>query len=312
MPRKKSVDENQLEMMVVEKLDGTGPAELVIAPKVPEQAVKTQDNVSNFIAQNMLDAGEQLLELERKGRIKQQIRTKVTFSYEGIDILAKKEFNLFDQEVHDAVVTLYLAGNPLISPAMVYRAMTGKTNQEYIHEAKLKKIEDAIDKCMFSKLSIDASEAAALYGYEQAVYSGALLSAEKVSVCMGGHKVIAYRIIVEPLLYRYAKSCNQISSVDIKLLDTPVTKTDDTIILQSYLLRRIEAMRYDKRCERMILFEDIYELMGVTKEQRVQLKRIRENVQNILDYWREKEYIGKYEIVMKGKKSFMGVTIFFF
>lgn len=309
MPRKKNIDENQIEMIIVEKIEGNGPAELVISPRVPEQAVKTKDNVSNFITQNMLDAGEQLLELEKKGRIKQQIRTKVSFSYEGIDIQTRKEFTLFDQEVHDAVVTLYLAENQIISPAMVYRAMTGKTNSEYIHEAKLKEIEESIDKCMFSKLSIDASEEAALYGYKQAIYSGALLAAEKVSVKMGGHKVIAYKIISEPLLYRYAKTCKQITTVDIKLLDTPITKTNDTIVLQGFLLRKIEQIKSDKKYNRIILFSDIYNVLNVSKEQRVQVKRIRGYVKEILDYWVEGNYISNYEIVMKGR-SFHGITIY--
>lgn len=309
MPRKKAVDENQIEMVVVERED-SGSTELVIAPRVPAKAVKTKDPVSTFITQNVLDTGERLLELEKRGRIKQQVRTRVSFSYEGIDILTKKEFNLFDQEVHDAVVSLYLAENKFISPAMVYRAMTGKTESQYIHPKKLHEIEESIDKCMFSKLSIDASEEAAAYGYEQAVYSGALLSAEKVSVKMGGNKVTAYRLLTEPLLYRYAKTCKQVSAVDIKLLDTPVTKTNDTIVLQGYLLRKIEAMKTDRYCLRTISYDEIYRTLHVSKENRVQLTRIREYVKDILDFWIEKSYISNYEIIMQGR-SFKEITIFF-
>ncbi len=310
MARKKSVDENQIEMVVVEKIEEPGRAELVIAPRVPAQAVKTQDSVSNFITQNVLDAGEQLLELEKKGRIKQQVRTRVNFSYEGIDIKAKREFTLLDQEVHDAVVSLYLAGNQFITPAMVYRAMTGKTNSEYIHGKKLHEIEESVDKCIFSKLSIDASEEAAAYGYEEAVYSGALLSAEKVSINMGGNRVIAYKLLTEPLLYRYAKSCNQISAVDIKLLDTPITKTNDTIILQGFLLRKIEMMKTNRYALRTIQYEDIYEVLRISKEQRVQATRVREYINEILTFWVEKEYISHFENVKEGR-SYKEIVIYF-
>lgn len=310
MPRKKKSDENQIEMVVVEKEDD-GPAELIIFPKVPSQAVKTNDDVSNFITKNILDAGEQLLELERTGRIKRQIRTKVSFSYEGIDIQTRKEFTLFDQAVHDAVVSLYLAENRFISPAMVYRAMTGKTNAEYIKPEKLKEIEESIDKCIFSKLSIDATEEATAYGYKQAVYSGALLAAEKVSVLMGGHRIIAYNITTEPLLYRYAKAGRQITSVDIKLLDTPIKKTSDNIVLQEFIMRKIEAMKGDRNYDRMILFADIYDVLNISSEQRVQVKRVRGYVKEILDFWMEKKYISNYEIVTKGK-SIHGVTFYFY
>ena len=57
MARRNMIDENQIEMVVVERPNEKGPAELVISPKLPEKAVKTKDNVSSFITQNLLDAG---------------------------------------------------------------------------------------------------------------------------------------------------------------------------------------------------------------------------------------------------------------
>lgn len=296
--------------MKMKKAESNESIQILISPKIPVQAVKTKDNVSNFITQNLLDAGEKILSLEKKGR-RQQFKTKVTFSYEGIDILAKNEFNLFDQEVHDAVVTLYLADNQYITLPMVYRAMTGKTEGEYISEKKLKQIEKSVDKCMFSRLSIDASETSvSSYGYDKAVYSGSLLAAEKLMIISGGHRVIAYKILVEPLLYRYAKSIKQVSVIDIKLLDTPVAKRDDTIILQSYLLRQIESMKADVKHERTILLSDVYNILGITKEQRVQVRRIREYINDILVYWVQNEYISSFEFSMKGK-SYHSIIIFF-
>lgn len=284
-----------------------GLAELTISPRVPDKAVKTQDQVSSFITQ-ILDAGEKVLEIEKsKGRSKKQIFTKVSFSYEGFDIQTKKDFSLFDQEVLDAVVSLYLADNEFISPAMVYRTMTGKTNSEYIHPGKLKEIEESIDKCMFSRLSIDASEAASVFGYGQSIYSGNLLVAEKAQVKMGGHYIVAYKIINEPLLYRYAKACKQIAAVDLYLLDTPVVKTNDNIILQGYLLRKIEHIKKDPT-NNNIYYEDIYKTLLVNKESRTQVKRVRDYCNEILNYWKEKKYIHDYEIIMKGR-SFHYITI---
>ena len=311
MARRNMIDENQIEMVVVERPNEKGPAELVISPKLPEKAVKTKDNVSSFITQNLLDAGEQLLEMEKGGRVKKQIRTKVTFSYEGIDILTKKEFTLFDQEVHDAVVTLFKAGNHFITSAMVYRAMTGKTNSEYIHPDKLKEIEESIDKCMFSKLVIDATEEAAYYGFEEAKYDGSLLSAEKMTIKMGGRRVAAYKILVEPLLYRYAKAGKQISAIDIKLLDTPVSKTNDIIVLQGFLLRKIEAMKSDRTADRIILYDDIYKIFGINEPQKVknQLQRIRKYMDTMLEYWKGEKYITDFIVNKKGK-SYYSVAIY--
>ena len=90
MARRNTIDENQIEMVVVERPNEKGPAELVISPKLPEKAVKTKDNVSSFITQNLLDAGEQLLEMEKGGRVKKQIRTKVLFHMKVLIFLRKR------------------------------------------------------------------------------------------------------------------------------------------------------------------------------------------------------------------------------
>ena len=155
---------------------------------------------------------------------------------------------------------------------MVYRAMTGKTNSEYIHPDKLKEIEESIDKCMFSKLVIDATEEAAYYGFEEAKYDGSLLSAEKMTIKMGGRRVAAYKILVEPLLYRYAKAGT---------------------------------------ADRIILYDDIYKIFGINEPQKVknQLQRIRKYMDTMLEYWKGEKYITDFIVNKKGK-SYYSVTIY--
>ena len=189
--------------------------------------------------------------------------------------------------------------------------MTGKTNSEYIHPDKLKEIEESIDKCMFSKLVIDATEEAAYYGFEEAKYDGSLLSAEKMTIKMGGRRVAAYKILVEPLLYRYAKAGKQISAIDIKLLDTPVSKTNDIIVLQGFLLRKIEAMKSDRTADRIILYDDIYKIFGINEPQKVknQLQRIRKYMDTMLEYWKGEKYITDFIVNKKGK-SYYSLTIY--
>lgn len=185
-----------------------------------------------------------------------------------MDIQTKYGFTAFDQEVHDSVVSLYLAGNERFTPAMVYRAMTGKTDSEYVHESRVHEIEKSIDKIRFPQLKIDAGEEAIAFGYDQAYYSGNMLNADKVELKMGRSRVTGYRLLAAPLLYRYTKTSNQISAVDIKLLDTPVVKTEDIIVLQGFLLRKIESME-KHNTERILFFDDIYEHLGAMEATRL-------------------------------------------
>lgn len=281
----------------------------VIVSKVPDKYVQTQDNVSSFMTSEFLAEGEQILELEKKrGRKKTSYITKISFSYEGVDIQNRYGFTPFDQEVHDSIVSLYLAGNECFTPAMVYRAMTGKTESEYVHDSRVKEIEKSIDKIRFSQLKIDAGEEAAAFGYEQAYYSGNMINADKVELRMGRNWVTGYKILTAPLLYRYTKASNQISAVDIKLLDTPIMKTDDIIVLQGYLLRKIEAMK-NNGCERTILFDDVYKYLGAESSSRQKKEKVRKAVKSILDFWIKNEYINSYTYNNKGRAIY-SITFF--
>lgn len=274
-----------------------------ISATVPKKMVKTKDKVSNMLVDNFLNEGEKVLQMEIRQSAK-PISTKVTFSYEGVDIFAKKEFTSFDREVHDAVVSLMLAGNKVISPSMVYRTMAGKTKSEYVTHEKIDEVSKSIDKCMFSKIVIDASEEAQVYkGFESTQFSGNLIAAEKMQVVINGQKVEAYKLLNLPILYRYAISKNQVATIPMVLLDTPLNKTTEVIILQGYLLRRIEAMR-SPRVSNIILYETIYKAMGAENASRQKKSNIRENVHVILRYWIEQNYIESYEENNKGKMKY--------
>ena len=134
---------------------------------------------------------------------------------------------------------------------------------------------------------------------------------KKMTIKMGGRRVAAYKILVEPLLYRYAKAGKQISAIDIKLLDTPVSKTNDIIVLQGFLLRKIEAMKSDRTADRIILYDDIYKIFGINEPQKVknQLQRIRKYMDTMLEYWKGEKYITDFIVNKKGK-SYYSVTIY--
>lgn len=283
------------------------PPEVVIS-KIPDKYVQTQDKVSNLMTNELLMESEQILELEKKkGRKKSSYMTKISFTYEGVDIQNRYGFTAFDQEVHDSIVSLYLAGNEAFTPAMVYRAMTGKTDSEYVHGGRIKEIEKSIDKIRFSQLKIDAGEEAVAFGYDQATYSGNMINADKVELKMGRNRVIGYRLLAAPLLYRYTKTSGQISTLDIKLLDTPVAKTEEVIVLQGYMLRKIEAMKKNN-ADRTLLFNDIYDHLKVMEATRQKKEKIRRIVKEILEFWVKKEYIKTFTYNTKGR-SIYSITL---
>ena len=94
-------------------------------------------------------------------------------------------------------------------------------------------------------------------------------------------------------------------------MDTPVSKTNDIIVLQGFLLRKIEAMKSDRTADRIILYDDIYKFFGINEPLKVknQLQRIRKYMDTMLEYWKGEKYITDFIVNKKGK-SYYSVTIY--
>ena len=275
----------------------------------PSEFVKTGDRISNDIVKGF-QSGEAIYKANRNTSAGlEPIVTRVSFAYKNVGIFAPKDgddkgFTSLDKEVHDAVVSLYAAGNKVFSPAMVYRTMAGKNDSAFVPQEKLKEVTASIYKCMSSLITIDASEEASIYGLD-AMYSQNLIYAKAVTLKTKGWEVNAFMLIDEPVLYKYSKLKRQVFSVPLRVLDTPPSKTNDVIVLQGYLVRLVETLRITTaNISKTILYSTLYELLDSTNATKQKLLRIRTNVKAILDYWVEIGYISNYREVTQGRAKF--------
>ena len=74
------------------------------------------------------DAIQIVLEVSKRGA-KNKVTATCVLSYEGdnVKISGRQPFSEYDRNVYNAVVSLYVAGNRVITSDMVWRTMTGKT-----------------------------------------------------------------------------------------------------------------------------------------------------------------------------------------
>lgn len=270
----------------------------------PREFVKTGDRISSHIVEGF-EKGEAEFRAVRKNTA-EPIVTKVSFSYQNMDIFSlDKGFTSLDKEVHDAVVSLYAAGNKVFSPAMVYRTMAGKSDSAFVPQEKLREITTSIHKCMSSIITIDATEEASVYQGLEAYYSQNLIYAKSVTLKTKGWEVSAFMLMDEPVLYKYAKLKRQLFSVPLKVLDSPPSKTNDVIVLQGYLMRIVETLRRpNTRQPNEIRYQTLYELLGCQDATKQKLLRVRNNIKLILDYWVEIGYIKSYEETTQGRAKY--------
>jgi hypothetical protein len=246
--------------------------------------------------------------MEKKG----SAQTVTTLSFVDLDsssIEISGKLNAYDREVHAAVVTLYAEGNEFITNQMIYRVITGDPNSR-LSENQANEIEKSLNRCRTSLVKIDCSEERK-YNYDHNLefsYSDNLLAAEGWGVKLNGQFVSCLRIKNTPVLYRYALAKKQVATIPIKLLNSPVVKTKEIIMLQGYLSRRIARMKNSKSTSRNIKYETLYsELKAEEKTSspnslRNKQAKLRKHTKIILDHWRKEKYIKSYREVKKGRK----------
>jgi hypothetical protein len=254
------------------------------------------------MTKDIIDEGEFNL-IVSGSKAKKEVFTKVMLAYDNRHIqLSGQKYTPYDREVYDGVVTLYEAGNDLITPAMVYRAMNGLTGSEYVSPQSIEAVVKSLDKSMFIKITIDYTEEAKLYNkrLDTTHYMGNLLNAGKIIAKVKDKEQEVYKIYRKPILYEYAQISGQIITVPNKLLQTKdaVRSTDEVIIIRGYLLRQIEWMRNQKvsRSDN-VTYQGIYDELEVSKiiyndtAYKNKTRTIRNNVKAILEEWKDQGYI---------------------
>ena len=264
---------------VAQKMRG-GVVDDVMSRTITSQAV-------DFESKDVIDASE-------------AVTSKIMLSYEGVEITGRVQLTPFDREVIDAVATLSL-GNEYVTSSTIYRVMAGKTKNEFVGPKQREKVIAAMDKCAFSKLTIRLPKAFVETHKNEirqidGVYSGQLLAFEKVVASSSKGPIDCYKLLSVPALFRYAQSMGKISEFPITMLNTPPAKTERVIMLQGYLLRRIDAMNRQEEPADRIMWHDIYEFLEMGDAPRQHQMRVRETTKEILKYWEKYEFFKKCEL----------------
>lgn len=302
----------------------------ILKSKCPEWHTMPIQKLATALQHKLINNGAIDLIVAGKGK-RNEITSYVLATYAEVDgVISLTEF---DRQVHDAVSSLWEYGHKdhIVTPDMVARAMIHKTNTEKVSPQFKGAVTKSLEKMWAVRIEINASEEVRKRKIEadgepvtRFVYSGNLLSLEKIEIGAGGKIVKAYHILREPVLLSYAKTTKQLATVDARLLD--IKETDNkgnvtTVSIKSnearvsvngYLLRRIAVMKNDRQTHKkpkqsnIILFDTLFEETGIPKDRNA--RRIKEYAFLVLDYFTAMDYIKGYT-KRKNRKSFDAVII---
>lgn len=281
--------------------------------KFPNNLVIPKDKVSNKLFEGELTTGVLNPVATENKKSKRELTAVVSIDFDELKGVAiSRNLTPYDREVHDAIVSLYVeGGNQYITPLMIYRTMTGNQKAKLTPKHQ-EAINESVTKCSITRIRIDAKDEAKAYNMHKLIYEGNLIYTKKVTGIHKGETSEWIYIMEQPVLYDYANSKGQIDRPSITLLNTPVSKNEETIILQGYLLRRIRTMKKSK-LSRNILYETIYKQLDIKAASKASLdnkhRKIRNTVKEILDYWIKEKEIKSFSENKGKNNSIISLTI---
>lgn len=280
---------------------------------LPKNFYITNSKVARNIPKDFPIDKDVLIAIGKKGS-KKEITTYVKLNYENKNLSFTSVLDSYDKIVHDAVCTLHLAGNTTFTPEMVYRAMNGMTETEYVSPQSVQEIITSIEKSRFTKLTIDFTEEAKIKNLkaDKTTLSNMLLAVTEVDVVVSGITKKAYFLDREPILYTYSNAVGQIINIPIKLLETKeiIRSTKEVVILKEYLIERIEGMKNKKNNlqSNNILYESVYKKLSLNKPTKQKASKLRNCIKKILENWVTEKYIKCFKEYKDGGK-FNGITV---
>ncbi len=282
----------------------------------PKEFISPKDKITNKLFDGKLSNTLEAFKIEGLGRKELTAKASIDLDQlEGVQ-LSNKNITSYDREVHDAIVSLYVDGkNKYITPLMVYRTMTGNPKAKLSPNGKnYNDIIESIERCSKTRVYIDATGETEGKGYniEHPIFKENLLYTRSVSAKHNGVINEWIEILELPVLYRYANSKNQVARMNISLLNTPINKNEENIVLQGYLQRRIQAMNGSK-LSKNILYETVYKNLNIEMASIASLRnkqsKIRDTIKCILLYWKEEGFIKDFNENIGAKNLKVSISI---
>lgn len=216
----------------------------------------------------------------------------VTYSvnFEALDASVSRSLSHFDKQVCIAAAAHYAAGNNVVSLSQIYTAMGGTRRPS---PGQIARIGASVDKLAKTEITIDNTEEAIAYkGRKKVVDKEMIIACKRRDAYINGHLTKGAIFMYDlPAPIRFARDRGQIITLNLKVLQSPMNKTEENLILQDYLIRRISR----KGDPRRILMSTLLNKLGV-QGSRQKKWRAQEKVKALLEYYKEIGFIADFKL----------------
>lgn len=227
----------------------------------------------------------------KKGK---QANIYVLLDFDELDgVKISRQLTSYDKRVFLAVANLKAQGHDTITAWQVYNAMGGVSRPKKDTIEKIIQSIETLSKC---RVTIDNTEEAKLYTrYDRVKATFYLLPTE---ICSGYAKGIivenAIKVLEIPKLFTFAEQRGQLTTVPLRLFESPISKTEANLLLEDYLFNRIARMKNSPKITRIILLETVYQKCNVTTYK--QKARLPEKIERLLQFYKDESWIKGFVI----------------
>ena len=211
----------------------------------------------------------------------------------------------YDYAVLSVCISNFAEGNLHITPAIIYRGLTGKGNTARMKPDQREAILNSLRKLMSTIIEIDETETNAAFHYGEnrnpILCSSILPAYFKENTINGQDATVIYFDRESPLL-TIALDRKQLVSYDVSLLDVPGQQnTVMNIMLKNYSIRRVaEIKAHGKQLTATITFVDVFEKCRIKNASNDTKMNARNVLIKFFEHLQTKGYIKSFEITKKG------------
>jgi len=222
-----------------------------------------------------------------------------------------------DRAVLSVCVSNWLEGNRYITPAIIYRGLTGKVNDPSGNSkpspVQLQAILQSIDRLMFT-----AYDPQILDAYEKLEYisgddkivikKSVVLPCYRAEVTINGQTSDVICFDRQSPLLNIAELKKQLVTYDAELLDIP--KQNNTVLnitLKNYAMRRVQEIKLHK-LQPILTFTDIFKKCRIENFDNKVKQRVRENIIKLFEHLKSENHIKSFEVVKK-RNAFYSIRL---
>lgn len=266
-----------------------------ISPKKITELQYPLDKVNSYLWGLMINETVALkAESDKDSKKGKQANIYVLLDFDELDgVKISRQLTSYDKRVFIAVANLKAQGHDTITAEQIYKAMG---NPKRPNADTIKKILQSVECISRGRVTIDNTEEAKMYTrYDRVKATFPLLTTEICSGYANG-KVVdnAIKVLEVPRLLTFAEKRGQLTTVPLRLLESPISKTEANLLLEDYLFNRIARMRNSPKITRTILLETVYQKCNVTSK--MQKSRLPEKIERLLQFYKNESWIKGFVI----------------